>query len=109
MLKSQLIKKSPIRVLDKTIHGGLGAGNLGAFTARKGVGKTASLVHVATDKMLRGEKVCTFPMQMIQIILKVGINRFLMKLHRFSSWKTLMKFMSNYFNKDLFFISNKKK
>jgi len=57
MLKKELIEKSPIRVLEKSIHGGLGKGNIGVFAARKGVGKTACLVHVATDKLLKGEKV----------------------------------------------------
>jgi hypothetical protein len=57
MLKKELIERSPIRELEKSIHGGLGKGNLGVFTARKGVGKTACLVHVATDKLLKGEKV----------------------------------------------------
>lgn len=56
MLKGDLIKRSPIRILEKTIHGGLGKGNLGVFTARKGVGKTACLVHFATDHLLRGQK-----------------------------------------------------
>lgn len=53
MIKSELIKRSPIRVFEKTIHGGLGKGNLGVFTARKGVGKTACLAHLALDKMMR--------------------------------------------------------
>ncbi len=57
MLKTELIKRSPIRILEETIHGGLGKGCLGVFTARKGVGKTASMVHVATDKMLREQNV----------------------------------------------------
>lgn len=57
MLKKELIEKSPIRVLEKSIRGGLGKGNIGVFAARKGVGKTACLVHVATDKLLKGEKV----------------------------------------------------
>lgn len=57
MLRSELIKRSPIRVLEKSIHGGLGKGNLGVFTARKGVGKTACLVHVSIDKLLRDQKV----------------------------------------------------
>ena len=57
MLKTEIIKRSPIRVLEKSIHGGLGAGNLGVFTARKGVGKTACLVHVATDQLLDNKKV----------------------------------------------------
>ena len=57
MLKNELVKRSPIRVLEKTIHGGLGKGNLGVFTARKGVGKTACLVHFAIDKLVGGQKV----------------------------------------------------
>jgi hypothetical protein len=57
MLKDEILKRSPIRVLEKSIHGGLGAGNLGVFTARKGVGKTACLVHVAIDKLLIDQKV----------------------------------------------------
>jgi hypothetical protein len=57
MLKNELIQKSPIRVFEKSIHGGLGKGNLGAITARKGVGKTACLAHVAIDKMLQGQQV----------------------------------------------------
>jgi hypothetical protein len=57
MIKSQLIKRSPIRVFEETLDGGLGIGHLGVLTARKGVGKTASLVHIATDKLLRGQNV----------------------------------------------------
>jgi KaiC/GvpD/RAD55 family RecA-like ATPase len=57
MLKKELTQKSPIRILENSIHGGLGEGNLGVFTSRKGVGKTACLIHVATDKMLRGQYV----------------------------------------------------
>jgi len=56
MLKEEIIKRSPIRILEKSIHGGLGKGNLGVFTAKKGVGKTACLVHFATDHLLRGDK-----------------------------------------------------
>lgn len=57
MLKDELIKRSPIRVLEQTIHGGLGRGNLGVITARKGVGKTACLAHLAIDKMMSGRNV----------------------------------------------------
>ncbi len=56
MLKAEIIKRSPIRILEKSIRGGLGKGNLGVFVARKGVGKTACLVHFATDNLLRGLK-----------------------------------------------------
>ena len=57
MLRQELIKRSPIRIFEQSIHGGLGKGNLGVFTARKGVGKTACLVHVSIDKLLREQKV----------------------------------------------------
>jgi hypothetical protein len=57
MLKEELIKRSPIRILEKTIHGGLGKGNLGVFAARKGVGKTACLAHVAIDKLFHNQNV----------------------------------------------------
>ncbi len=56
MIKEELIKRSPIRILEQTIHGGLGRGNLGVFVSKKGVGKTACLVHFATDHLLRGKK-----------------------------------------------------
>ncbi|MFA6845770.1 MAG: hypothetical protein WCR02_08595 [Sphaerochaetaceae bacterium] len=48
---------SPLRVFDKSLGGGLGRGNLGVLVSRHGVGKTACLVHLATDKLLRGEHV----------------------------------------------------
>ena len=54
MIGEELSRRSPLRILEKSIHGGLGAGNIGVFAARKGVGKTACLVHVATDTLLRG-------------------------------------------------------
>jgi hypothetical protein len=39
------------------MHGGLGKGNIGVISARKGVGKTACLVHIATDQLLEGKHV----------------------------------------------------
>ncbi|MBN1540821.1 AAA family ATPase [candidate division KSB1 bacterium] len=57
MLTKEMLNKSPIRILEKTLQGGLGKGNLGVFTARKGVGKTATLVHMAIDRILGGERV----------------------------------------------------
>lgn len=53
----ELTKVSPIRVFDEAINGGLGRGNLGVLVSRHGVGKTACLVHIATDKLFRGENV----------------------------------------------------
>ena len=54
---AELIKKSPIRVFENSIDGGLGRGNLGVLASRHGVGKTACMVHLAIDKILRGENV----------------------------------------------------
>lgn len=57
MIKEQLLKRSPIRVLEKSLDGGLKAGGLGLLTAKRGLGKTACLVHLATDVLLRNENV----------------------------------------------------
>lgn len=57
MVKKELIKKSPLRKLDKSIHGGVGAGNIGVIASRRGIGKTACLVHIATDKLMAGKHV----------------------------------------------------
>ena len=57
MVKAELIKRSPLRVLEKSIHGGLGGGNIGVLASPKGVGKTACLVHIATDKLFQGKPI----------------------------------------------------
>jgi len=57
MVKEELIKRSPLRVLEQAIHGGLGKGQIGVLASPKGVGKTACLVHIATDKLLQGRSV----------------------------------------------------
>ena len=46
--------RSPMRLLEKGLHGGLGIGNLGAVVAGHGVGKSSFLVGVAIDELLRG-------------------------------------------------------
>ena len=56
-VKEELIKRSPLRILEKSISGGLGKGNIGVLASRKGVGKTACLVHIAADKLLQGRRV----------------------------------------------------
>ena len=57
MVKSELIERSPLRVFEKSIHGGLGTGRMGVLASRKGVGKTACLVHIATDQLFRDKHV----------------------------------------------------
>ena len=57
MHRKELNERSPVRVLEASIHGGLGRGNIGVVMARKGVGKTAFLVGVAMDELMQGRKV----------------------------------------------------
>ncbi len=57
MVKSELIKRSPLRIFEKSIHGGLGKGRIGVLASRKGVGKTACLVHIATDQLFNDKHV----------------------------------------------------
>lgn len=57
MVKAELVKRSPLRILERSIHGSLAAGSIGAIASRKGVGKTACLVHLATDKLFQGKHV----------------------------------------------------
>jgi hypothetical protein len=57
MVKQELIRRSPLRILEKSIHGGVGVGNVGVIAARKGVGKTACLVHIATDQLFQDRHV----------------------------------------------------
>ena len=57
MVISELIQRSPIRVLDQAIHGGLKYGELGVIAAPSGIGKTSVLVQIALDKLLQEKKV----------------------------------------------------
>lgn len=57
MVKAELIKRSPLRILEQSTHGGLGKGNLGVIAAKKGVGKTAVLVHLATDQLFQNKHI----------------------------------------------------
>ena len=57
MIREELIQRSPLRILEKAIHGGLGKGNIGVLASRKGVGKTACLVHISTDKLFQDKPV----------------------------------------------------
>ncbi len=52
-----LKNRSPLRVFERSIHGGLGKGNIGLVMSRAGVGKTAFLVDVGLDVCMGGEKV----------------------------------------------------
>lgn len=49
--------RSPLRLLEKGLQGGRGAGNLGVLVAGRGLGKTPFIVGLALDELLRGGKV----------------------------------------------------
>ncbi|MCK5197461.1 MAG: hypothetical protein KAR21_03885, partial [Spirochaetales bacterium] len=57
MVRSELNERSPLRVFEKSINGGVGKGHIGVLASKKGVGKTACLVHIATDKLFRDRHV----------------------------------------------------
>jgi hypothetical protein len=57
MVKDELIQRSPVRIFDKSIHGGLKAGEIGVIASPSGIGKTSVLVQIALDKLLRSRKV----------------------------------------------------
>jgi hypothetical protein len=57
MVLSELIKRSPIRLFEESIHGGLKAGEIGIIASPRGIGKTSVLVQLALDKLLQSKKV----------------------------------------------------
>jgi hypothetical protein len=57
MIISELIQRSPVRVFEKSIHGGLKAGEVGVIASPSGLGKTSVLVQIALDKLLQEKKV----------------------------------------------------
>ncbi len=57
MYRKFLNARSPLRLLEKGLQGGLGLGNLGIVLAGHGVGKTSFLVGVAVDELLRQGRV----------------------------------------------------
>jgi len=57
MYRKEVNERSPLRILERSIHGGLGKGNLGVVTGRAGTGKTAFLVHVGLDDAMREHNV----------------------------------------------------
>ncbi|MCL2065877.1 MAG: hypothetical protein FWG99_00230 [Treponema sp.] len=57
MVKEELIQRSPIRLLEQSINGGLKTGEIGIIASESGVGKTSVLVQLALDKLLQSKKV----------------------------------------------------
>ncbi len=57
MIRKEAILQSPLRILDRSIRGGLGKGHLGVIMAPAGVGKSACLVQIGLDALLRDRPV----------------------------------------------------
>jgi hypothetical protein len=57
MIRQEAILQSPLRILDRSIRGGLGKGHLGVIVAPAGVGKSACLVQIGLDALLREKPV----------------------------------------------------
>ena len=57
MVQTELVDRSPLRILEQALRGGPGPGDIAVLASPKGVGKTACLVHIATDKLLQGRQV----------------------------------------------------
>jgi hypothetical protein len=57
MVKEELVSRSPVRIFERSIHGGLKAGEIGVIASQRGVGKTSVLVQIALDKLLQARKV----------------------------------------------------
>ncbi len=53
MFRKEVNKRSPLRILERSIKGGVGPGNVGVVMARAGVGKTAFLVQIGLDDAMR--------------------------------------------------------
>ncbi|MDP6933155.1 MAG: hypothetical protein QGG40_09575 [Myxococcota bacterium] len=62
-MTSNLFGQSPMSTLSASIRGGLAPGQLGAVMARRGVGKSALLVHIALGHLVRGTEVLHVSLQ----------------------------------------------
>jgi hypothetical protein len=57
MVKQELIQRSPVRIFEKSIQGGLKPREIGVIASQSGIGKTSVLVQIALDKLLQAQKV----------------------------------------------------
>ncbi len=57
MYTKEVYARSPLRAFERAIHGGLGRRHVGVVVARSGAGKTACLVQIALDALMRGLRV----------------------------------------------------
>ena len=73
MIREQLTARNPLRILEKTLSGGLRPGGLGLVLAPAGVGKTAFLVQIGLDAIMREKRCCMLPSGRIPIMCRPGM------------------------------------
>lgn len=54
---AKIFQRSPMRLFEESTEGGLAGGELGSIVGRAGVGKSALLVHLSLDRILKGQTV----------------------------------------------------
>ncbi|GAB4223455.1 MAG: AAA family ATPase [Spirochaetales bacterium] len=57
MVRKELIRRSPLRVLENSLKKPLEKGEIAVVASPKGIGKTGCLVHMATDSLLQDKQV----------------------------------------------------
>ena len=57
MDKSVMTSRSPLHILEESVNGGLEKGKVTVIASKKGVGKTACLVHISIEKLLENKQV----------------------------------------------------
>jgi KaiC/GvpD/RAD55 family RecA-like ATPase len=57
MTPKDVLDRSPVRVFERAISGGLGRGNVGIVLSRHGVGKTSFLISLALDRLIGSRNV----------------------------------------------------
>ena len=97
MLKNELILKNPLRRMGYESDDILEKGQFGAVMARAGVGKTAFLVQLALNSMLRGKKVLHIsladPVKKVSLWYREVFNRIATQyeIHQSAQlWETLL-------------------
>lgn len=97
MLKNELVLRNPLRRMGYKSNDILNTGEFGAVMARAGVGKTAFLVQLALNSMLRGKKVLHIsladPVKKVSLWYREVFNRVATQyeIHQSAQlWETLL-------------------
>lgn len=97
MVKTDVTFQNPVRILGRDADQLLSTGHFGAILARAGVGKTAFLIQVALDYLIRGKNVLhvslTDPVDKVSLWYKEVFRNITAKWSRSQSqdtWETLL-------------------